>query len=348
MRKDYLDNIRTFIILLLFPIHTFMVWNSFGSKFYVWRGNNRLVSSVIVFFNPWMMAVLFLIAGMSMRYSLEKRSKKEYLKERVNKLLVPFISGLLLLNPLMTLISRKYFFGYEGGIGENFKYFLTNFSDLTGYDGAFTPGHLWFIIFLFIVALISLLVVKYLPYKSVAKKLKKMNLFMIILLFIPVYLFYHIGNFGGKSVGQALFLFLLGYYLFDDDFMEKISKYKFIVIALFLFFQLLLVFLYYKFSFYGDLLVMFVCWLGTLSSMVIGYNFLNKTNKIAGYCLRASFPIYILHLPILVAVSYYVLGYFNNIFLQILIILLGSFCLTIISYEIVRRIPFLRKLIGIR
>jgi acyltransferase family len=35
------------------------------------------------------MVLLFVVAGMSARYSLQKRSNKEFLKERVTKLLVP-------------------------------------------------------------------------------------------------------------------------------------------------------------------------------------------------------------------------------------------------------------------
>ncbi len=348
MRKYYLDNIRTIIILLLFPIHTFMIWNDFGIKYYIWGGNSRIISSIIVFFNPWIMPVLFLIAGMSMRYSLEKRSKKEYVKERCNKLLLPIISGTLLLNPFLTFISRKYFLGYDGGIIENFKYFFTHFTDLTGYDGAFTVGHLWFIIFLFIISLMSLLLIKYFPYKKISNKLKRMNLLMIIFFFIPIYIFYYIGHFGGKSIGQSFILFLLGYYLFDDDFIEKINKYKNIIIPLFLISQMTLIILYFHFSYYGDLLVSFVGWLGTLSCIIIGHMFLNKTNKVAEYFKKASFSIYMLHHTILVIVGYYVLMYFHNIFLQLLIILFGSFLFTIISYEIIRKIPYLRKLIGMK
>ena len=36
MRKHYIDNLRNITILLLFPVHTFMIWNDFGFGFYVW------------------------------------------------------------------------------------------------------------------------------------------------------------------------------------------------------------------------------------------------------------------------------------------------------------------------
>ncbi len=110
MRKHYLDNLRTIMILLLFPVHTFMIWNNYGTKFYVWAGGNKLLSSLIIIVNPWIMALLFVIAGMCARYSLEKRSVKEFVKERVSKLIIPFVSGILLLIPIQTLYARKFFF----------------------------------------------------------------------------------------------------------------------------------------------------------------------------------------------------------------------------------------------
>lgn len=41
IRKHYIDNLRNLAILLLFPVHTFMIWNNFGSRFYIWQGECR-------------------------------------------------------------------------------------------------------------------------------------------------------------------------------------------------------------------------------------------------------------------------------------------------------------------
>ncbi len=160
MRKYYLDNLRNFTILLLFPVHTFMIWNDFGLKFYVWGGENRVISTLIVLINPWFMPLLFAIAGISARYSLKKRTILEFCVERVNRLLIPFVAGMVLLVPVQTFYARKFFFGYEGGIIENMKYFFTHVTDFTGYDGGITPGQLWFILFLFLISLVSLVFMK--------------------------------------------------------------------------------------------------------------------------------------------------------------------------------------------
>lgn len=348
MRKHYLDNIRIIIILLLFPYHTFMIWNNFGTKFYIWVGNNSILSSLIVLVSSWIMPVLFVIAGMSARYSLEKRNIKEFTKERVKKILIPFISGLILFIPFQTLYARKFFFDYNGGIIDNLKYFFTHFSDLNGYDGMFTFGHLWFLLYLFIIALITLLVIKKIPFNKIHTKMNKINIFEIILLFIPIFIAYHIGNFGGQSIGKYILLYLIGYYLFSDEFIKKILNYKTIILSLFSISQIILVILYFKYDYYGDLFVNFVGWFGILSCLIIGNLFLNKENKITKYFKKLSFPIYILHQTILVIIGYYSLKMIDNIVLQIGTIMFGSFIVTILVYEIISKIPILKKIIGVR
>lgn len=349
MRKHYLDNLRTIIIILLFPVHTFMIWNNYGTKFYIWAGENKLLSSLIVIVNPWIMALLFVIAGMCARYSLEKRSKKEFIKERLSKLLIPFVFGMLLLIPIQTLYARKFFFGYNGNILNHYKYFFTHFTDLSGNDGCFTPGHLWFILFLFIISILALLIIKYIPHKKVSVKLGKINIVGIILLFVPIWIMSYIGAFGVYSFGKYFTLYLLGYYMFTNEkVIDKIMKNKRLILGLFCLFQLMLVIVYYNLSYYGDIFVNFVGWLGTLSCIIIGKLYLNKESKITNYLKKASFPIYILHLPVLVIIGYYSLIMVNNIVLQICTIIFGSFIVTILVYEIIKNIPILKKIIGVR
>lgn len=76
IRKHYIDNLRNLTILLLFPVHTFMIWNDFGFRFYIWQGENKILSTLIVLVNPWFMPILFALAGMSARYALEKKQIK--------------------------------------------------------------------------------------------------------------------------------------------------------------------------------------------------------------------------------------------------------------------------------
>lgn len=224
-RKHYIDNLRNITILLLFPVHTFMVWNDFGSRFYIWMGENRLLSTMIVLVNPWFMPILFVLAGISVRFALQKRTVSEFIRQRVRKLMIPFVFGLLFLVPFQALYARKYFDGYSGGLLDHWKYFFTHLTDLTGYDGAFTPGHLWFILFLFVISMISLFFFRMIPYERLAIKVERIPAFGILLFFLPVWLMYYLGNFGGFSIGKNLMLYLIGYYVLSNDpVMERLEK----------------------------------------------------------------------------------------------------------------------------
>lgn len=348
MRKHYIDNIRNIAILLLFPVHTFMIWNDFGSGFYIWFGENKILSTLIVLVNPWFMPILFVLAGMSARYALEKRTAKEFIVQRIRKLLIPFISGMLFLVPVQTLYARKYFNHFEGGILENWKYFFTHLTDFSGYDGAFTPGQLWFILFLFLISMISILLFRYLPYKKIFSKIERLPIEVIFLLFIPIWLMYYLGNFGGFSIGKDLALFLIGYYVLSNDVvMEKIEKNIKWIAGLCIIGTAALVILYYCFSYYGDLWINYIGWNSILVLLVFGKRKLNKRTKFTDYFNKASYPIYILHQSILVAVAYYVVQISDILLIQLLGICFGSFILTIALYHLIRMIPVVRELSGI-
>lgn len=134
---------------------------------------------------------------------------RRFVMERIHKLLIPFICCVILLVPFQTLFARKFFYGYAGGFVENWGYFFTHLTDFSGYDGAFSPGHLWFILFLFLISMFSLIVFSILPYPKAAKKVEKLPVWGVLLLFIPVWLMYYLGNFGGFSLGKNLALFLI-------------------------------------------------------------------------------------------------------------------------------------------
>lgn len=335
MRKHYIDNLRNLTILLLFPVHTFMIWNDFGSGFYIWVRESRLLSTLIVLVNPWFMPLLFVLAGMSARYALQKRTVGAFVRQRTRKLLFPFIGGMLFLVPFQTLYARKYFDGYEGGIWENFKYFFTHFTDLSGYDGAFTPGHLWFILFLFLISMGSLLLFRYLPYEKAAPGVEKLPVSGVLLLFIPIWLMYYIGNFGGFSIGKDLALYLIGYYIISNDaVMETLERHIRRLLILCLIGTVLLVVLYYKLSYYGDLWINYIGWNTILVLLVLGKRHLNERTGFTIYFNRASYPVYILHQTILVALAYYIIQSCEGTALQAAVICVGSFGLTMAVYQL--------------
>lgn len=329
-RKHYIDNLRSMAILLLFPVHTFMIWNDFGSGFYIWVGENKLLSTLIVLVNPWFMPLLFALAGMSARFALEKRTVREFIRQRVFKLLLPLVAGMVFLVPFQTYFARKYFYGYEGKILSHWKYFFTHVTDLSGYDGAFTPGHLWFILFLFIISMAALLLFHFLPYKKLAAKVEKISAVGLLCLFIPIWLMYYLGNFGGYSIGKNFALYLMGYYVLSNDAAaDRLAKNSKWIIALCAGGTVALTALYYRYSYYGDLWVNFIGWISILALLILGKKMMNVRMRFMECFHKMSYSVYILHLPILAALAYYVAQMGVGLAVQVIFIGFGSFALTL-------------------
>ena len=349
MRKPYIDNLRNLTILLLFPVHTLMIWNDFGSKFYIWQGESRLLSTLIVLVNPWFMPLLFVLAGISARHALEKRTAQEFLRQRSKKLLLPFIGGLLLYVPLQSLYARKYFYHYNGTLWSHWKYFFTHVTDLSGYDGAFTPGHLWFILFLFLISAVTLPLFCRLPARKAAAVTAKIPFPAILSLCIPIWLFYYLGNFGGFSLGKNFALYLAGYYILSNDaIMDKLEQHRKWLAGLGFAGAAALVAFYYRFAYYGDLWINAIGWMIILFLLVFGKKYFNKQTAFTKYFNQASYPVYLLHQSILVMLAYYIVQSGAGTPLQVLLTGGGRFVLTILAYQILRRIPVVRKLIGLQ
>lgn len=326
-----------------------MVWNDFGSRFYIWEAENRLLSTFLVLVNPWFMPMLFVLAGMSARYALEKRTWKEFAVQRAEKLLIPFMSGIVFLVPVQTLYARKFFSGYDGGFGDHLNYFFTHITDLSGYDGAFTPGHLWFILFLMLISLAAYIPYRMLPYKRLSEKIQKMPAAAVLFLFIPVWLMYYLGNFGGFSLGKDFMLYLAGYYVLSNEAVtDRMEQNITWLLALWIPGMAVLGILYYKYAYYGDLWVSYIGWHSILVLLVFGKKYLNRHTKFTDYFNKASYPLYILHQSVLVVLAYYAVQLSDRIVWKAVVICAGSFGVTTVVYHLIRKVPVVRNMAGIR
>ena len=198
MRKYYIDNMRWIIILLLIPYHAAMAWNIWGEPNYIYFESNKTISSIVVFLSPYFMPLMFLIAGISTRYALQKRTIRQYVFERTKKLLIPFVFGTMLIMPLMTYIADKFNCGYQGNLFRHYTVFFTRFTDLTASDGGFSVGQFWFILYLFLISLVAI-GITLLQRKIMRKKDTYTPPILICLWGLPLPLLSELLSIGGKS-----------------------------------------------------------------------------------------------------------------------------------------------------
>lgn len=341
MRRHDIDNLRTGMILLLFPFHAAMVFGGgeFGG-FFVWLHKNVFLHAFETFVFPWFMALLFVLAGVSARFSLKKRSSGSFLRERVKKLLVPFLLGLLFLVPVQSYIADLYWNHYRGTYFSHLKIFFTAFTTFTGYDGAFTPSHLWFILYLFVYSLLLM------PAKAFSERflshLKGLRLSypVLLLLFLPEYLFLPILDIPSKSVGQYLFLFLAGYFLiFPEEHAREIERYRYISALLFLLSGVIYTLLWCGYTYAGpgmSLLYLAFGWFGILTLLGFGSRHLNKRTKVSAFLSRASFSFYLLHMPVTVVLSFFLVRLNLPDLMLFFLITFTSFLATFLLYLLYR------------
>jgi peptidoglycan/LPS O-acetylase OafA/YrhL len=95
-RAHYLDFIRGATVVLVVVYHVFFARNhvlGFGGL--LPTNAPGFADALTTFVYPWLMFSLFLVAGVSARYSLNRRANREFFRERTTKLLVPSTLGVL-------------------------------------------------------------------------------------------------------------------------------------------------------------------------------------------------------------------------------------------------------------
>ncbi len=351
MRRNYIDNLRWICILLLFPYHAAMVFNCWGEGFYVRGISSEPISAFIIACYTWFMPLLFALAGASSFYALQKRNAKYYAIERVKKLLVPFLLGVLVLIPAQTYFAERQHNGYTGGYFAQYKLFFTKVSDLSGYTGGFAVGHLWFLLYLFVISLVCLPVMR--RYLAREKKIDGERfpfaaLFLLVLapaLLSPI-------SIGGKSFGLYLGMFLLGFFfLSSDTLVDRLMKLSLpLGLSALALIALKLVSYFFwnlRTGIVSDLYDATIMWVTILALFGVGKRLLNGASPVTRWLASQSFAIYILHQSVLVAVGFYVLRLVHAPGVQFLLITLISLPLTLTAVWVVGRVPYLLMLLGI-
>ena len=336
-RKFYLDNLRTLTILLLFPYHTFMIYNN-SDSWYVHGQDIAVTSFFIDVGGTWMMPLLFAVAGIATSYALRKRSIGQYAKERFNKLLIPFVFGVILLVPVQSYIAGLYFSGTA-----NYLDFFTTLTDLTGYDGAFTPGQLWFLLYLFLISIISIPVIALHKSRQKAHYVAKGIPLVVLILFGVIPVFTHeILNVGGKSLGEYFTYFLFGYLILSkEEILEKLDQYRFLLLGIMIAGLLEAILTDHLFQ-------EFFSWINILAILGLGRHYLNFNNKATSYLTKSSFGIYLFHQSWIVIVAYFILPITDISGIQIILILASSIVLTFLTYEGAKRVKIFRWMFGLK
>jgi glucan biosynthesis protein C len=106
-RRGELDLLRALVVVGLVFFHTAVIFGA-GEFPVKARSMNRAATVVLAFGAVWGMPLLFLISGMGAWYSLRSRSPAAFARERLRRLGVPLLVGLLTLIPLQVYLGLRH------------------------------------------------------------------------------------------------------------------------------------------------------------------------------------------------------------------------------------------------
>lgn len=346
MRKYYLDNIRWTAEILVLVYHVPYLFNNVGVLGGL--GTQRCfvpMNSLLYFVYPWFMVLLFLVAGISSRYALEKRTVKQFIKERARKLLVPSTLGLFVLHWITGYLNLKI-----GGALELMPPFMVYpISVLSGI------GPLWFIQLLFLFSLTLALIYK-LDKKDLLWQLGgRPNTAVLLLFFLVLWGASQILNMPLLTMyrfGIYFAAYLIGYAVFSHEhIMERVEKISIPALIAAVITGIAYTAWYWGQNYASDeclqsLFTNFYAWIAVLAILGCGKRWFSQTSKLSSYMTKAGFGLYILHYPVLLSISYLLYHYCslpNAAIYQIA--LAGELILTPICYELIKRIPVVRYLV---
>jgi surface polysaccharide O-acyltransferase-like enzyme len=150
-RRGELDLLRALVVVGLVLFHTTVIFGA--GEFPVKAARESAVATAFLAFGAtWGMPLLFVISGMGIWYSLRSRGAGAFARERLRRLGVPLVVGVLTLVPLQGYLGLRRS-GDAGSLVGFYRRFLEVRPSLdfpfvvkAAGGGGFETGHLWFLV----------------------------------------------------------------------------------------------------------------------------------------------------------------------------------------------------------
>lgn len=368
-RLLYLDALRAISAALLVIFHTGLIFTPFFN--YLLHNTERsldLSLFSVILIHVWQMPLLFFLAGVTVYFSLRKRTMRDYLRERLTRLLIPFLFGLVALIPpqvYFDLVSRGY---YSGTLLEFYPYYFTHLQH-------FTWHHLWFILYLLVISLLAIPTLIWLrSERSAAFRTHLADhatgyrvLFIgaLPLMFSETLLrarfpgmYYNLYT-DWANVALFLILFIYGYLIASEPrIMQALYQpYKLaLAIAALITTALLLIirtlghqpqFTYSDPRYYLlTPLIALNTWCWIVGLIGLAHTLIRQPSRLWEIATQRFYPFYLLHQTVLIVVGFYVLQLDIPVLARFSLIVVLTFGITIVAVEILIRVPILSFLLG--
>jgi glucans biosynthesis protein C len=367
-RQYYLDWLRAGAMFLLVFYHSGRLFNDDA-----WHLKNATASTGLDTFlaviDLWQMPLFFLVAGAAVWFSIGSRGAGTFAKERVMRLLVPLIFGMLVLVPPQVYVERLFDGDFTGSFWAWYPHtFQGMYSTGDATTGNLSWHHLWFLAYLFVFSMLLIPVFRYFRREDKKMLIQKIAAFfskpgVIFLPAVPLVIIdltlRNMYGYGNQNLYNDwanflfyIFVFFYGFMLVSHPALIQAAKRHTwaVVVVLAVFIPIIVLIedrplgetallpILYSISTWAALLL----WLG------LAARFLNFTNGLIRYANNAVLPVYILHQTLIVCIGYYVIQWNWPVAAKYPFIVAMTLIGSLLIYEIVRRIGVTRFLFGIK
>ena len=151
-RRADLDWLRVLAFSLLILYHAGMAWS--GWSWHVTSPDSmEWLREAMRFLNRWRMPLLFLVSGAAIMLALGDRSSDGFVVDRLKRLLLPLVFGMLVIVPPQVYLERL----YRGQFTGSFLDWLPQaFSGGAYPNGNLSWHHLWFLTYVLVLTLVLL------------------------------------------------------------------------------------------------------------------------------------------------------------------------------------------------
>jgi glucans biosynthesis protein C len=367
-RQYYIDWLRAGSMFLLVFYHSGRLFDEPG-----WHLKNAVGNHGIEIFNRvldlWQMPMFFLVAGAAVWFSMGSRGAGAFAKERVLRLLVPLIFGMLVLVPPQVYVERLFDGDFSGSFWAWWPHtFQGAYSTDNAASGNFSWHHLWFLAYLFVFSMLLLPVFRYFRRDEKQPMLDKIAgffsrpgavflpavpLIIIDLTLRPIY------GYGNQSLYNDWANFLFYIIVFFCGFImvtrpqitNAIRRHTWTALAILA--VCIITIVLFEDGPYGETALVAVpysigTWMALLVWLGLAMRFLNFSNALLRYANDAVLPVYILHQTLIVCIGYYVIQWNWPVAAKYPFIVASVFIGSLLIYEIVRRLGVTRFLFGIK
>ncbi|MEX1257464.1 MAG: acyltransferase family protein [Gemmatimonadota bacterium] len=373
-RRDDIDWLRLLAILLVFVTHAAQVFSPIDDWHIENAEPSRALGQFTVFMGPWLMPLFMMLAGQSAWFALRSRDSGHFLRERLFKLFVPLVAGILVVVPPQVYLRRVSRGEFEG----SYFAFYPHFFDGVFPEGNLSWGHLWFLAYLFAYTVVGLPAFRFLQSPRGRRWLGTLSRACdwpggILWLFLPLalgqillrpYFTRTTGAVVGDWATHAWFfpVYVLGFAVMLEprlgqaigrDWRSALFPAVLTSLGLFLFAQPGNVYeripadpSLWHITFWTGFTLSTWSWLVFLTGAAREY--LAFSSPSLRYWGDRVYPFYVFHQTAIVIVAFYVVQWPLPIAGKFLVILGLSFAGTVLVLEAVGRIPRVRGLFGLR